>query len=116
MHGRKSDTIAGVPRGQDRPETYVQSVQEQVMRGNSTEEEISVADRLIDLLVGHEGTGVALSFPGGQRLSYADLARQVNDTGRVLRAIGVGPGDRVATILPNGPTMASAFLGVAGVI
>lgn len=88
-------------------------VQEQTMRGNSPEAEISLSDRLVDLLAGHDDACVALSCPGGRGLRYADLADQVNYVGRVLRANDVGTGDRVATILPNGPCMASAFLGVA---
>ena len=83
------------------------------MRGNSPKAEISLSDRLVDLLAGHDDACVALSCPGGRGLCYADLADQVNYVGRVLRANDVGAGDRVATILPNGPCMASAFLGVA---
>lgn len=83
------------------------------MRGNSPKAEISLSDRLVDLLAGHDDSCVALSCLGGRGLRYADLADQVNYVGRVLRANDVGTGDRVATILPNGPCMASAFLGVA---
>ena len=88
-------------------------VKEQTMRGYSPEVAISLSDRLVDLLAGHDDSCVALSCPGGSGLRYADLADQVNYVGRVLRANNVGAGDRVATILPNGPCMASAFLGVA---
>jgi len=88
-------------------------VQEQTMQGNSPKAEISRSDRLIDLLVGHHGSSDALTCTGGQGLCYADLAQQVDYVGRVLRANDVGVGDRVATVLPNGPCMASAFLGVA---
>jgi len=56
---------------------------------------------------------VALCAPGRRSSSYADLAAQVAGTGAALRALGVTPATRVAVVLPNGPEMASAFLGVA---
>jgi acetoacetyl-CoA synthetase len=50
------------------------------------------------------------------RLTYAELAQQVARVARGLRALGVGPGDRVAALLPNVPEaviglLASASLG-----
>jgi len=71
------------------------------------------SNRLFDLIGGHDGTHAALCSPGTPALSYAHLIRQVDYVGRVLRANGIGVGDRVALILPNGPDMASAFLGIA---
>lgn len=83
------------------------------MQAKPTTAESSFSNRLVDLIVGHDGASAALSAPGFPSLCYAELAHQVNYVGRVLRANDVGPGDMVATILPNGPSMASAFLGVA---
>ena len=56
---------------------------------------------------------VAIAAPGRASLSYAGLHRHVGDTVRSLRDLGVGRNDRVAIVLPNGPEMATAFLGVA---
>ena len=55
----------------------------------------------------------AIGAPGRPWLSgpgLADLAVRVRNT---LAAAGIGRGDRVAIVLPNGPEMASAFLTVA---
>jgi acyl-CoA synthetase (AMP-forming)/AMP-acid ligase II/acyl carrier protein len=41
------------------------------------------------------------------------LRRQVDGTVAWLNAFGIGRGDRVAIVLPNGPEMAVAFLGVS---
>ena len=46
-------------------------------------------------------------------LRYRDLAEQVDRTGHGLRGAGLGPEDRVAIVLPNGPAMASAFACIA---
>ncbi len=46
-------------------------------------------------------------------LDYAGLRRQVQATGEALRRAGIGRGDAVAIVLPNGPEMATAFVGVA---
>lgn len=56
---------------------------------------------------------VALQALGGADLTYGALYQQVQEVGRVLRRAGVGPADTVAVVLPNGPEMAAAFVGVA---
>ena len=61
-----------------------------------------------------DGKGVALSSPeGGPRLSYAGLRELTGRTVARLNALGVGRGDRVAIVLPNGPQMAAAFVTIA---
>jgi acyl-CoA synthetase (AMP-forming)/AMP-acid ligase II len=45
-------------------------------------------------------------------LSYAGLRAQARATVAALNGLGVGRGDRVAIVLPNGPEMATAFLCV----
>ena len=55
----------------------------------------------------------AIVGPGRALLTYAGLRRHVEDTVHRLNDLGVGRNDRVAIVLPNGPEMASAFLGVA---
>ncbi|MBC7945250.1 MAG: AMP-binding protein [Burkholderiales bacterium] len=56
---------------------------------------------------------VALEAPGRKPLSYRGLFDQVDYVRRTLNDFGLGRGDRVALVLPNGPEMASAFLGVS---
>jgi len=46
-------------------------------------------------------------------LTYAALRALIDETVRSLNALGVGRGDRVAIVLPNGPEMATAFVSVA---
>ncbi len=55
----------------------------------------------------------ALLAPGRAPLSYSRLLAQVDRTLTSLKAKGIGRGDRVAIVLPNGPEMAAAFLAVA---
>ena len=49
---------------------------------------------------------------GTARHTYADFARDAQRLARGLRASGVGPGDRVACLLPNVPEMLVAHFGV----
>ena len=55
----------------------------------------------------------AIEAPGRAPLAYGDLAALVARTGEALKRGGIGRGDRVAIVLPNGPEMATAFLAVA---
>ncbi|MBX2998042.1 MAG: AMP-binding protein [Caldilineaceae bacterium] len=55
----------------------------------------------------------ALSSTDGISLSYAELRRQVEEIGHALYGVGIGRNDSVALVLPDGVTMAVAFLGVA---
>ena len=56
---------------------------------------------------------VALSAPGRPDLTYRGLRRHVEQTVAGLNERGIGRGDRVAIVLPNGPEMASAFVSMA---
>ena len=49
---------------------------------------------------------------GPDRWSYRDLADRVQELATALRAAGVGPGDRVAYLLPNVPEMLVAHFAV----
>ena len=53
---------------------------------------------------------VALTAPDRPAMTYAALRRHVDSVGRQLVWNGLGPSDRVAIVLPNGPEMASAFM------
>jgi acyl-CoA synthetase (AMP-forming)/AMP-acid ligase II len=55
----------------------------------------------------------ALRALGREPLTYAALRALVDRTVAQLNALGVGRGDRVAIVLPNGPEMAAAFVAVA---
>ena len=55
----------------------------------------------------------ALLAPDCQPLDYGRLFNQIECTGRALGAQGITRADRVAVVLPNGPDMAAAFLGIA---
>ena len=61
-------------------------------------------------------TALALLAPGREALSYAGLQAQVQRLGSHLRARGALPSTRVAVVLPNGPEMAVAFVGVAACV
>ena len=55
----------------------------------------------------------ALSSPGGVSLTFAALRALADRTREDLNARGIGRGDRVAIVLPNGPDMAACFIAVA---
>jgi acyl-CoA synthetase (AMP-forming)/AMP-acid ligase II len=65
------------------------------------------------LLDGGADDAVALTAPGRQALTFGALRAHCAAVRSQLAAKGIGPGDRVAIVLPNGPEMASAFLAVA---
>ena len=72
------------------------------------------AERTIRALLGSgDPEGIAIAAPDRAALRRRELAAQMDATIGSLRALGVGRQDRVAMVLPNGPEMAAAFLGVA---
>jgi len=72
-----------------------------------------MTDTLAELLAGHPDAAPALGAPGRRWLTHGDLRRLATRTRDNLAAAGIGPGDRVALVLPNGPEMAAAFITVA---
>ncbi|WP_375408369.1 AMP-binding protein, partial [uncultured Methylobacterium sp.] len=54
----------------------------------------------------------ALSSPGGVPLTFAALRTLTERTIAALNAQGIGRGDRVGIVLPNGPEMAAAFIAI----
>ncbi|KMK68379.1 acyl--CoA ligase [Puniceibacterium sp. IMCC21224] len=68
-----------------------------------------------DLLAGHDGAGPAIGAPGRDWLSRDGLRALSNDVAQSLHCFGIGRGDRVAIVLPNGPEMATAFVTIAQV-
>ncbi|MHA1549218.1 MAG: AMP-binding protein, partial [Alphaproteobacteria bacterium] len=55
----------------------------------------------------------AIGAPGRRNLTYGELLVVCQQTMATLNAYGIGRGERVAIVLPNGPDMAVAFLAVA---
>jgi acyl-CoA synthetase (AMP-forming)/AMP-acid ligase II len=55
----------------------------------------------------------AIGAPGRPWLDGPGLSRLAGSVRDALAARGIGPGDRVAIVLPNGPEMATAFLTIA---
>jgi len=56
---------------------------------------------------------VAILAPGRKPLNYRSLYLHVEKIVKWLNTFGITRNDRVAIVLPNGPEMATAFLGVA---
>jgi acyl-CoA synthetase (AMP-forming)/AMP-acid ligase II len=65
------------------------------------------------LVASGKDEAVAIAAHGAPPLTYAGLRALVDRTADKLNELGVGRGDRVAIVLPNGPEMATAFLSVA---
>ncbi|MFN3970315.1 MAG: acyl--CoA ligase [Gemmobacter sp.] len=72
-----------------------------------------MTDTLAALLSTAHPDAAAIGAPDRPWLTYAGLAAQTARTLDALHAAGVGRGDRVAIVLPNGPEMASAFVTIA---
>ncbi len=57
-------------------------------------------------------TKIAVVHENGIRHTYAEHAERCWRLGSALRVRGLQPGDRVATLCPNGPTMVEAHFGI----
>ena len=55
----------------------------------------------------------AIGAPERRTMTRGELVALVDNVGGALRAIGIGPQDAVAIVMPNGPETATAFLAVA---
>jgi acyl-CoA synthetase (AMP-forming)/AMP-acid ligase II len=69
-------------------------------------------DTLKALVADHPADAPALGAPGRDWLNYGGLRDLAGTVAGSLHAAGIGRGDRVAIVLPNGPEMASAFFTV----
>ena len=58
---------------------------------------------------------LAVLTPSGQRVSYGDLLRRVNQFSHALRALGIGPRERIAALLSNDRAYFEVALGAAQV-
>jgi acyl-CoA synthetase (AMP-forming)/AMP-acid ligase II len=61
-----------------------------------------------------QGQSEAFLAPGRQSLTFAGLAERTKAIKNQLNSLGVGRGDRIAAVLPNGPETAVCYLAVAG--
>lgn len=68
---------------------------------------------LVRAQAGREPGAAAILSPDRPPLTYSRLVGQIENTVKALNTLGIGRGDRVGIVLPNGPEMAVAFLGVA---
>src|SRR6516165_6476445 len=67
-----------------------------------------------DLLKHGEDAAVAIGGVEGMKpLTYGGLRTLATKTVARLNELGIGRGDRVAIVLPNGPEMATAFVCIA---
>ncbi|ASP21166.1 2,3-dihydroxybenzoate-AMP ligase [Antarctobacter heliothermus] len=66
-----------------------------------------------DLMATHPDAAQAIGAPSKGWLSFGGLRALAGDVRARLRSAGIGPQDRVAIVLPNGATMATAFVTVA---
>ena len=72
------------------------------------------ADRTLrGLIASGRDDAIAIAAHEAKPLTYAGLRSVIHRTQRSLNELGIGRSDRVAIVLPNGPEMATAFLGVA---
>lgn len=64
------------------------------------------------ILAAQKALDPAIGAPGRDPMTYGDLQNLAEQTIEALNSIGIGRGDRVAIVLPNGPEMAAAFIAV----
>jgi len=74
-----------------------------------------MTETLAALIAAHQDGARAIGAPGRDWLDFGGLRAQAGAVAAALHGAGVGRGDRVAIVLPNGPEMAAAFVTVAGV-
>ncbi len=74
---------------------------------------MTMSDTLKALLAAHPADAPALGAPDRPWLGHGALRDLADRTAASLHAAGIGRGDRVAIVLPNGPEMAAAFVTVA---
>ncbi len=67
------------------------------------------------LIAGHDAGAKAFGSPTADWLTYGGLRDLTEDVRKALHGFGIGRGDRVAIVLPNGPEMAAAFITIAQV-
>src|SRR5271156_6429921 len=75
---------------------------------------MSTPNTLAELLEAAPGDRTAVILPdSGVRITYDNLREQVMTMAGALTALGIGSGDRVATVLPNGLPAIVSFLAAS---
>ena len=59
-------------------------------------------DTIAGVLAAHEAASPALGAPGREPLSFGGLREQIERTTAALNGFGLGRGDPIAIVLPNG--------------
>ena len=72
-----------------------------------------MAETVRDLLLPHPADSAAILAPERPILTFGALRELADATVAKLNGLGIGRGDRVAIVLPNGPEMATSFIAVA---
>ncbi|MGC1440206.1 MAG: acyl--CoA ligase [Burkholderiaceae bacterium] len=65
------------------------------------------------LLAPHQANAPAIGAPDRQWMNFGELRLLTETTLKTLASLGIGPSNRVAIVLPNGPEMAAAFMTIA---
>lgn len=73
-----------------------------------------MAETIRALLEDKPAGAPAILAPERGALTYGGLRELCDRTVERLNALGIGRGDRVAIVLPNGPEMAAAFVAISG--
>jgi acyl-CoA synthetase (AMP-forming)/AMP-acid ligase II len=66
-----------------------------------------------DVVSAGKSDAPAIGAPGRPWLTFGGLKKLTDDTLATLNEVGIGRGDRVAMVVPNGPEMASSFIALA---
>ena len=74
---------------------------------------MTTSGTLLDLLDQGSPDAAAIVVPGGVRLTYRALREQVTAAADELARLGLGRGDRIALVLPNGAEAVMLFLAAA---
>ncbi len=74
-----------------------------------------MTDTYSALIAAHPSGAPAFGAPDRGWMTYGDLRALSGTVATALHGAGIGRGDRVAIVLPNGPEMAAAFVTVAQV-
>ena len=74
------------------------------------------AASIIEIMAAGRDKAPAIGAPDRATLSHGDLRAQISRTAAELNALGIGRGDRVAIVLPNGPEMAASFIALAATV
>ncbi len=73
----------------------------------------TMADTMFDLLARGAEDAPAIGAPGRPWLTHGGLRALCVRTVAALNGMGIGRGDRVAIVLPNGPEAAAVFVAIA---